>query len=265
MSRTVAEVLSIAAGELKTMEGPNNDNKYGRELGSNNIPWCGMFVRWCLQGAGFTVTASGGPDTEPNPALSASGAQNYQRLGRWSTSSPRPGDLVFFSWHGGPVEHVGLVESVSASSITTIEGNAGDDRGGPTQGVFRHQRALGPKVVGFGRPLYAGENAQPSPAPPPAAGARASAAPWPAFPGEVEFGDGIGDKVGRQGKVKVWQDILIRADVIADNPFNHDGQYGKGMHDKVFDLQSRVWGWSDADGKAGPHTYAQITGNFPSS
>ncbi len=261
----MSDVLSIAAGELKTMEGPDNDNKYGRELGSNNIPWCGMFVRWCLQRAGFTVDGAGGPDTEPNPALSSAGAQSYQRLGRWSTSGPQPGDLVFFSWHGGAVEHVGLVESVSPSAITTIEGNAGDDRGGPTQGVFRHQRQLGPKVVGFGRPVYTGGNLATPSAPAPSSSAVAAAvAAWPAYPGEVEFGDGTGDKAARQGKVKVWQAILIRAGIIADNPSNHDGQYLQGMRDKVFDLQSRVWGWSDADGKAGPHTYAQITGNWPS-
>ncbi|MDQ1424455.1 MAG: hypothetical protein QOD72_1953 [Acidimicrobiaceae bacterium] len=247
------------------MEGPNNDNKYGRALGSNNIAWCGMFVSWCLQQAGFTVDQNGGPNTEPNPALTASGAQCYQRLGRWSTSGPQPGDLVFFSWHGDHVEHVGLVESVAPSAITTIEGNAGDDRGGPTQGVFRHQRPLGPKVVGFGRPVYAGGNVETASTPTPATTPVAPAvSAWPAYPGEVGFGDGAGDKVAQHGKVQAWQEILIQAGVIADNPSNHDGQYLKGMRDKVFDLQSRVWGWSDADGRAGPHTYAKITGDWPS-
>jgi hypothetical protein len=74
---------------------------------------------------------------------------------------------------------------------------------------------------------------------------------WPAYPGEARQGD-------RGSVVRVWQDILIKADVISDIPANHDGYYGPRMADAVLSLQ-RSWGWKNADGVAGRATYDRIT------
>jgi len=47
--------------------------------------------------------------------------------------------------------------------------------------------------------------------------------------------------------------------VIADTQGNHDGVYGEGMEKAVLKLQ-QSWGWTDADGKAGAHTWRKLFG-----
>jgi hypothetical protein len=74
----------------------------------------------------------------------------------------------------------------------------------------------------------------------------------PTFPGEVELGD-------RGAVVLAWQEALIARRVIRDNADNRDLHYGTGMRDAVERLQ-RSWGWSDADGVAGKHTWSKLHG-----
>ena len=50
---------------------------------------------------------------------------------------------------------------------------------------------------------------------------------------------------------------MIAHGVIKDNPANRDGVYGKGMERAVRRLQAS-WGWEDADGRAGPHTWRTL-------
>jgi peptidoglycan hydrolase-like protein with peptidoglycan-binding domain len=59
--------------------------------------------------------------------------------------------------------------------------------------------------------------------------------------------------------VSTWQAALIAAGVISDNAANRDGRYGPGMAGAVRRLQ-RSWGWSDADGIAGRHTWSTLHG-----
>jgi hypothetical protein len=74
----------------------------------------------------------------------------------------------------------------------------------------------------------------------------------PPFPGEAKLDD-------RGPVVLAWQRALIAHGVISDNAANHDSHYGDGMYDAVLRLQ-RSWGWSDADGVAGKHTWSQLHG-----
>jgi LysM repeat protein len=74
----------------------------------------------------------------------------------------------------------------------------------------------------------------------------------PPFPGEAKRGD-------HGPLVVAWQEALIAHGVIADTPGNHDGDYGGGLEAAVKKLQVS-WGWSDADGKAGPHTWRKLHG-----
>jgi peptidoglycan hydrolase-like protein with peptidoglycan-binding domain len=78
---------------------------------------------------------------------------------------------------------------------------------------------------------------------------------WPPYPGEARPGD-------RGEHVREWQQILIQAGAISEIPENHDGSYGPGMFQVVLRLQ-QSWGWSDADGIAGPRTYQMITSGAP--
>ena len=75
---------------------------------------------------------------------------------------------------------------------------------------------------------------------------------FPPCPGEARDGD-------RGPAVLAWQVALIAAGVISDRPANRDGRYGSGMAGAVRRLQLS-WGWSDADGVAGPHTWSRLHG-----
>jgi hypothetical protein len=70
------------------------------------------------------------------------------------------------------------------------------------------------------------------------------------FPGEAKRPD-------RGPVVLAWQEALIAKGVIADSDANRDSFYGDGMFRAVLELQ-RSWGWSDADGVAGDHTWAKL-------
>jgi hypothetical protein len=74
----------------------------------------------------------------------------------------------------------------------------------------------------------------------------------PPFPGEARLHD--------HGRVVLaWQKALIAHDVISDIAANRDSDYGDGMFEAVLRLQ-RSWGWSDADGVAGKHTWSRLHG-----
>jgi hypothetical protein len=74
----------------------------------------------------------------------------------------------------------------------------------------------------------------------------------PPFPGEAQLHD-------RGPVVLAWQLALIARGVIRDNDENRDQHYGTGMRDAVLALQ-RSFGWTDADGKAGKHTWSRLHG-----
>jgi hypothetical protein len=64
------------------------------------------------------------------------------------TTSPRPGDLVAFSWDNDEdwydgQQHIGIVRTfTSKSNFTTVEGNTGKPGGGP-DGVWSKTRGTG--------------------------------------------------------------------------------------------------------------------------
>lgn len=70
------------------------------------------------------------------------------------------------------------------------------------------------------------------------------------FPGEA--------KPGMTGEVvRSWQQALIDHGVIANSTGNRDGDYGAGTERAVRELQES-WGWTDADGIAGPGTWKRL-------
>ena len=62
----------------------------------------------------------------------------------------RPGQVFVLS-SGGGLGHVGIVESVSAGVLATIEGNTNDGGSREGVGVFRRAGANGRKVVSINR------------------------------------------------------------------------------------------------------------------
>ena len=84
----------------------------------------------------------------------------FKKQGRYYsyTSTPKPGDIVFFDWNGKHTtrHHVGIVKKVynGGESILTIEGNTAvgnESNGGQVMERTRYRS----QIVGYGRPAYA--------------------------------------------------------------------------------------------------------------
>lgn len=75
-------------------------------------------------------------------------AQYYKQYGRWHEKNPNVGDQIFFSYKLGEYSHTGLVESISASTITTIEGNTSNMVARRTYNINDS------KIIGYGTPRW---------------------------------------------------------------------------------------------------------------
>lgn len=88
----------------------------------------------------------------------------FKKRGAWQENdahAPKPGDIIFYDWddtgrgdNTGQSDHVGVVEKVSGSNITVIEGNY-------SNAVKRRTLAVnGKHIRGYGVPKYKAGNAQ---------------------------------------------------------------------------------------------------------
>lgn len=140
------KILDIAAGEVGTLESGGNNKgdvtKYPEAFGRRAEKYCADFVSWVCTQAGI-----------PLDQYNCETLKNaMEDQGKFKTSDPKPGDLVFFDWDGdGTADHVGIVKSVNADgTLTTIEGNTGDGHGGP-EGVHERTRSTD-SVLGYAYP-----------------------------------------------------------------------------------------------------------------
>jgi len=150
---TLRKFLAVAAAEVGYIEGSNNDNKYAAQVGHpNNQSWCATFIAAMAKKAGVSI---------PNPdAWTVTMADGFKKANRWFTTGPKAGDIVFYDFDTNEyyVNHVGIVERViSSTEIQTIEGNtASGNSGSQTNGggVYRRNRPIDAKIVGYGRPTF---------------------------------------------------------------------------------------------------------------
>jgi hypothetical protein len=157
-------MLKAASADVGYREGPNNDTKHGRWFGLNFNPWCDMAVS-------YWGDQSGNADVVGHFAYCPSHVNWFKARGQWHTNAEaaKAGDVVFFSWDGGPVaDHVGLVraDSPAGASVSTIEANTSSGTAGSQSngdGCYERTRSRG-VILGFGRPVYV---AAPKPAPAP--------------------------------------------------------------------------------------------------
>ena len=157
------DFVAKARAEIGTVEVPNNKTKYGVFTGHDGQPWCGSFVMWCAAQIGFKGM--------PNCVYTPAGATAFQGKGQWQnheTAKPQPGDIVFFSFNGRGIEHVGIVvRDAGDGTITTVEGNTSPDtkptgsqaNGGEVALKVRAYKASNKRhlpvfIVGFGRPKW---------------------------------------------------------------------------------------------------------------
>lgn len=99
---------------------------------------------WC---ADFAVHVTG--DALPiKPSRSAKQLYTRFKAAGLLTKNPQPGDLVFF-WRESPTSwkgHVGVVESVTSDTLTTVEGNVSNRVQRRT-----YPRHAIPRLLGFGK------------------------------------------------------------------------------------------------------------------
>lgn len=122
-------------------------------FGESGIPYCAMFVSYCLNWAG--IEAAGLPGAYVPWILSAN--SDAGRL--VANEDAQPGDLVMFDWQGdGVADHIGIVEENHADEgwMQTIEGNTSPGSGGSQSnggGVYRRARNYS-SIIGVARPYY---------------------------------------------------------------------------------------------------------------
>lgn len=122
-------------------------------FGESGIPYCAMFVSYCLNWAG--IEAAGLPGAYVPWILSAN--SDAGRL--VANEDAQPGDLVMFDWQDdGVADHIGIVEENHADEgwMQTIEGNTSPGSGGSQSnggGVYRRARNYS-SIIGVARPYY---------------------------------------------------------------------------------------------------------------
>ncbi len=114
--------------------------------------WCACFVSTVSIQAGYT-------DIMPTECGCAQMIELYKKLGTWQENdayTPKPGDVIFYDWEDsgnsdniGLPDHVGVVVSVTGTTIKIIEGNISNAVG------FRNIAVNGKYIRGYGLPNYA--------------------------------------------------------------------------------------------------------------
>ena len=166
-------IIEVAKKEVGTIEGPkDNETKYGKWTGANFLPWCQSFVSWSAFTSGLDAKKY------PKTASTVAAADWFKKNNRWADArndDPTPGDWIYFDFPDDGVNrisHVGLcIKNNGDGTIQVIEGNTsgtakGDQRNGgmcveKTRAYVKNKKGILNAVVGWGRPVYAGEENAP--------------------------------------------------------------------------------------------------------
>ena len=116
---------------------------------------------WCATTVSAVAVALGYTDIIPTECSCSKMVELFKKLGAWDENDsrkPNPGDIVFYDWNDngvgdntGSPDHVGIVEKVSGTTITVIEGNK-------DEGVNRRTLKVNGKYIrGYGVPKYDAE------------------------------------------------------------------------------------------------------------
>lgn len=146
-----------------TNSGDKNWTKYARDLDQisgfyngrkNGYMWCDIFVDWCFVKAYGREAAQEllcQPDNSAGAGCQYS-AQYFRNRGQFHNNNPQPGDQIFFGASSTNVWHTGIVISVNANRVYTVEGNTADS-------VAKRTYTLNDSsIFGYGRPNWGIEN-----------------------------------------------------------------------------------------------------------
>ncbi len=119
---------------------------------------------WCAATVTAAGIAAGLQDIILGECSCSKMIERYQDVGHWEENDayrPEPGDIIMYHWEDGsnyaatdctaPPNHVGVVEQVTGSTITVIEGNKGE-------AVARRTVTVNGRYIrGYCLPDYAGK------------------------------------------------------------------------------------------------------------
>ena len=128
---TAKEILEKAASYIGITEDPKGSNNvpfvkdYFGYIPSNAAeyaPWCVIFV-WDV----FRLAGASELFFDGKKVGSCTRVWNWAKANGLVVTVPRPGDLVLLDWNGDKTaDHIGFVEQVHETTLTTIEGNCDD-------------------------------------------------------------------------------------------------------------------------------------------
>lgn len=112
-------------------------------------PWCDAFLSFIFIKLNC-VSLLGGVSASVQEHIGY-----FKNRGIWiglDNVTPQPGDIICFDWHNdeNPFDHIGIVKTVSGTTITTVEGNSGD----PGQVANRTYQIDDYDIYGYARPQY---------------------------------------------------------------------------------------------------------------
>lgn len=147
---TAEQVVSLARSQV----GETSGSKYWASVfpswafvSGSKTPWCACFVSWVFAQAGQRF-----PGLPSGYCPAILNACNASRIVLASNRAASWGDVVFFDWDGGMVDHIGIViENLGDSGLVTVEGNTLGSR------VAIRTRAWG-TVAAVARPSYDGKS-----------------------------------------------------------------------------------------------------------
>ncbi len=149
------KIIEIATKEIGVKESPVNSNKtkYGSWFGLQSVPWCGIFVSWVYDQAGFNLGRIG---YLKGFAGCQTAVAHFRKTGE-ITKNPVPGDIVFYDWNGDSrYDHTGIyVKSTGANTFQAIEGNTSlTNQANGGQVMLRDRNVkncifVHPRVIGF--------------------------------------------------------------------------------------------------------------------
>lgn len=233
--------------------GDQNWNKYARDLDKlsgfyngrkNGYAWCDIFVDWAFvqtYGRAAAQYLLCQPDNSAGAGCSFS-AGYFRNKGQFYTKDPHPGDQIFFGTGPDNVWHTGLVISVNATYVYTVEGNTTDSV------ARRTYRLNDSSIYGYGRPNW---------------GTPIDISPKPTKPVKMcspkipmlEKGD-------ESGYVKALQILLgergftYGGEIGADGEETPDGQFGSATEASVKEFQKKTH--LEVDGVVGAETWAAL-------
>jgi len=133
-----ARAVEKARKQVGYKESPpgSNGNKFGKFWGEDGVSWCGLFVAWAWQDAGFKISRELALKIDYVPELVSLASKKLHGLRIVSKDEVKKGDAVAFDWPAGhksangdgTADHVELFDkwiNKSQGIFRTVGGNTG--------------------------------------------------------------------------------------------------------------------------------------------